>query len=48
LHLGSVRTKDPIRRVYYGSGSLVLETRQQRATILAMSDWWGSYTAGST
>jgi len=48
LHLGSVRTKDPIRRVYYGSGTLVVETRQQRATVRAMSDWWDAPTAGTT
>lgn len=45
LHLGSLRTMDPIRRVYYRSGTLVVETRQQRATVRAMSDWWESPTA---
>jgi hypothetical protein len=48
LHLGFVRTKDPIRRVYYRSGSLVVETRQQRATVRAMADWWESPTAAAT
>jgi hypothetical protein len=47
-HLGSVRTKDPIRRVYYRSGTLVVETRQQRATVRAMSDWWEAPTTGTT
>ena len=33
VHLGSVVTKDPLRRAFWKDGNLVLETRQARAQI---------------
>jgi hypothetical protein len=39
-YAGSVVTKDPIRRVYYANGSMVVETRQLRAAIEGVAEWW--------
>jgi hypothetical protein len=39
-YLGSVVTKNPIRRVYYGRDGLVVETRQRRALIRGVPAWW--------
>ena len=39
-YLGSIVTKNPIRRVYYGRDGLVVETRQRRATIRGAPGWW--------
>jgi hypothetical protein len=39
-YLGSVVSKDPIRRVYWSSGGMVVETRQRRATIRGVPAWW--------
>jgi hypothetical protein len=41
-YLGSVLTKDPIRRVYCAGERLVVETRQQRATVERAPNWWGN------
>jgi DnaJ-domain-containing protein 1 len=42
LLLGSVISKDPIRRVYRTENHLVLETRTRRAMITGAPDWWES------
>jgi DnaJ domain len=39
-YLGSVVSKDPIRRVYWSSTGMVVETRQRRATIRGVPAWW--------
>ena len=39
-YVGSVVTKDPIRRVYCSQGGMVVETRQLRATLEGVADWW--------
>jgi len=39
-YLGSIVTKNPIRRVYYGRDGLVVETRQRRALIRGAPAWW--------
>lgn len=39
-YLGSIVTKDPIRRIYAKDESTVVETRQRRATIQGMPSWW--------
>ena len=39
-YLGSVVSKDPIRRVYSTDTSMIVETRQRRATILGVPTWW--------
>ena len=39
-YLGSVVAKDPIRRVYSTDTSMIIETRQRRATILGVPAWW--------
>jgi hypothetical protein len=41
-YLGSVVSKDPIRRVYWSSIGMVVETRQRRATIRGVPPWWES------
>jgi hypothetical protein len=38
--LGNVVTKDPIRRVFYGSHGLCVETRTHRAVIQGLQPWW--------
>ena len=40
LFMGSVVSKDPIRRAYYTGAGMVVETRQRRATIQGVSTWW--------
>jgi hypothetical protein len=39
-YLGSVISKDPIRRVYFTAGGMVIETRQQRAVVRGVPAWW--------
>ena len=39
-YLGSIVSKDPIRRVYWASGKTVVETRQRRANITGIPGWW--------
>jgi len=39
-YVGSVVAKDPIRRVYWAYGSMVVETRQSRAVIEGVPNWW--------
>jgi hypothetical protein len=41
-YLGSVLSKDPIRRVYCAGEQLVVETRQQRAIIEGAPNWWNN------
>lgn len=38
--IGSVRTKDPLRRAFYSIDGLVIETRQHRALIVGALPWW--------
>lgn len=38
--VGSVETKDPLRRVLSTSGGLVVETRQHRALVVGAPSWW--------
>lgn len=38
--LGEVQTKDPIRRVFYGSEGLNVETRTHRALVGGVPSWW--------
>lgn len=40
LHLGTVVTRDPIRRVYYTPSGMVVETRERRAVIGGVGTWW--------
>lgn len=40
LLLGSVVSKEPIRRVYHQKTGLVVETRQRRATVQGVRAWW--------
>lgn len=40
LFLGSVVSKNPIRRVYSTEQATVVETRQRRATIHGFPEWW--------
>ena len=40
MYLGSVISKDPIRRVYSTSKGMVVETRQRRATVQGVPGWW--------
>jgi len=39
-YLGSVLSKDPIRRVYCTADALAVETRQRRALITGVPPWW--------
>jgi DnaJ domain len=39
-YLGSVLSKDPIRRVYCAADAMVVETRQRRAVISGAPPWW--------
>jgi hypothetical protein len=41
-YLGSILAKDPIRRVYCAGERVIVETRQQRATIEGTPNWWNS------
>ena len=38
--LGSILSKDPIRRVFCFSEGLVVETRQRRAVVSGAPAWW--------
>lgn len=40
VHLGTVMTRNPIRRVYHTSGGMVAETRQRRGVIGGVGSWW--------
>ncbi len=40
LLLGTVVSKEPIRRVYHKKAGLVVETRQRRATVQGVRAWW--------
>lgn len=39
-HLGTIATKNPIRRVYYTPQGMIVETRQRRAIIGGVTTWW--------
>lgn len=39
-YVGSVITKEPIRRAYHTGTALVIETRQRRAVIDGAPHWW--------
>ena len=39
-HLGTVLSKDPIRRVYSTTEGLVVESRTKRATVTGAPAWW--------
>jgi len=39
-HVGTVVTKNPIRRVYYIPQGMIVETRQRRAIINGVKTWW--------
>jgi hypothetical protein len=39
--VGTVRTKDPLRRAFWAEGALVVETRQHRAIVKGAAAWWG-------
>lgn len=39
-HLGTVVTKNPIRRVYHTPAGMVVETRQRRGVIGGVGTWW--------
>jgi hypothetical protein len=39
-YLGSIVTKDPIRRVYASPGGITVETRTRRAFIRGVPSWW--------
>ena len=40
IHLGTIATKNPIRRIYYTPQGMVVETRQRRAIIGGVTTWW--------
>jgi hypothetical protein len=40
VHLGTVVTRDPIRRVYYSPLGMIVETRTSRAVIGGVDTWW--------
>jgi hypothetical protein len=40
-HIGTVISKDPLRRVHQKSGELIIETRTQRLRVSGMNPWWG-------
>ena len=40
LYLGSVVSKDPIRRVYSTGDGMAVETRRQRAIVQGVPTWW--------
>lgn len=39
-YVGSVLSRDPIRRVYWTPTGLIVESRQKRATIAGPASWW--------
>ena len=39
-YVGSVVSKDPIRRVYSDGNGMVVETRQRRAVVRGVPEWW--------
>jgi hypothetical protein len=39
-YIGSIVTKDPIRRVYWADDAMVVESRQRRAVICGVPNWW--------
>jgi hypothetical protein len=39
-YIGSVLSKDPIRRVYQTGNDMTVETRQRRAVIQGVPGWW--------
>jgi hypothetical protein len=39
-YLGSVVSKEPLRRVYSIEGGIAVETRQKRAVIQGVQNWW--------
>ena len=39
-YVGSVISKDPIRRAYWTPDGLILESRQKRVTIAGPGTWW--------
>lgn len=39
-YLGSVVSKDPIRRIYSKGNGMVIETRQRRALVQGVTTWW--------
>ncbi len=39
-YLGSIISKEPIRRVYATGNGMVVETRQRRAVVQGVSSWW--------
>jgi hypothetical protein len=39
-YLGTIASKDPIRRVYSASGKTIIETRQRCAFITGVPGWW--------
>ncbi len=39
-YMGSVISKDPIRRVYATGEGMVVETRQRRAVVQGVPSWW--------
>lgn len=40
LFMGSIISKDPIRRAYCTETAMVVETRQRRATVQGVPSWW--------
>ncbi|MGA8150423.1 MAG: J domain-containing protein [Terriglobales bacterium] len=38
--LGEMKTRDPIRRTYFGAEGLVIETRTHRAIVGGAQSWW--------
>lgn len=43
-YMGSVVSKDPIRRVYSTAEGMAVETRRQRAIVQGVPTWWGWYS----
>jgi hypothetical protein len=39
-YLGSVLSRDPVRRVYCTTDAMMVETRQRRAVITGVPRWW--------
>lgn len=39
-YVGSVLSKDPLRRAYWTPSGLILESRKKRVTIAGPSSWW--------
>jgi hypothetical protein len=39
-YVGSVLSKDPLRRAYWTPSGLILESRQKRVTIAGPGTWW--------